>query len=943
MTPEKFIAKWKSSKLKEMASSHEHFLDLCHLLDESTPAELDPDGTWYTFEKGVNKTMGSKGWADVWKRHHFGWEYKGKGKDLKKAFVQLQQYAIALENPPLLVVCDIDTIIIHTNFTNTIEEIHIVTLDDIAHFDSRQKLKWLFSQPEKLKPTVTREAVTQKAAQEFVSLAQQLRAQNYEAYQVAHFINQLVFCMFAEDIGLLPSNIFTRLLETVAKRPESFIPMIQDLFTAMRIGGTFGVEAIDWFNGNLFDKTEILPLDKKGIQQVLKAARMNWSQIDPSIFGTLFERGLDPDKRSQLGAHYTDAQSILRLINPVILEPLLTEWEQIKPAIAEQMVKMETAKSKSVQTKSQKTAENLCNRFLKKLRQLRILDPACGSGNFLYLALQGLKDLEHRVLIEAEALGLGKQFPDVTPHILAGIEINPYAAELARVTIWIGYIQWLLTHGFNLNKQPILQKLDNIECRDALLNVDGSEAQWPQADFIVGNPPFLGDKKMISILGEDYTTQLRQVYKGRVPGGADLVTYWFAKAGDKVKAGETQIVGLVSTNSIRGGANRKVLDRLTDYAQIFNAWSDEPWVLEGAAVRVSLVCFGLEQNKLVLNGEPVTEIFTNLTGSSAMDLTIAKRLSENIGFGFMGIARVGDFDIDGELARTWLKLPTNPNGKSNSNVLKPLTNAKSITNRPLDMWVIDFSDMTEIEASYYEQPFKYVLQYVKPFRERSRQENNRKNWWLFERPRLDLRQAIQAIQKIIATPRTAKHRLFVWLDSKILPDTAIIIIAKDDDTTFGILHSRFHEIWALRMGTSLEDRPRYTHTTTFETFPFPQNLTPNIPAKDYADNHHAQAIANAAKKLDQLRNNWLNPPELVKSVPEVVAGYSDRLLPINEDAAKELKNRTLTKLYNAKPQWLIYAHQALDKAVAQAYGWEEELSDEEILARLLKLNLERSS
>lgn len=393
MTPEKFIAKWKSSKLKEMASSHEHFLDLCHLLDEPTPAELDPDGTWYTFEKGVNKTMGSKGWADVWKRHHFGWEYKGKGKDLQKAFVQLQQYAIALENPPLLVICDIDTIIIHTNFTNTIEEIHIVTLDDIAHFDSRQKLKWLFSQPEKLKPTVTREAVTQKAAQEFVSLAQQLRAQNYEAYQVAHFINQLVFCMFAEDIGLLPNNIFTRLLETVEKRPESFIPMIQDLFTAMRIGGTFGVEAIDWFNGNLFDKTEILPLDKKGIQQVLKAARMNWSQIDSSIFGTLFERGLDPDKRSQLGAHYTDAQSILRLINPVILEPLLTEWEQIKPAIAEQMVKMETAKSKSVQTKSQKTAKNLCNRFLKKLRQLRILDPACGSGNFLYLALQGLKDL----------------------------------------------------------------------------------------------------------------------------------------------------------------------------------------------------------------------------------------------------------------------------------------------------------------------------------------------------------------------------------------------------------------------------------------------------------------------------------------------------------------------------------------------------------------------
>jgi type II restriction/modification system DNA methylase subunit YeeA len=677
---------------------------------------------------------------------------------------------------------------------------------------------------------------------------------------------------------------------------------------------------------------------------------MNWSQIDPSIFGTLFERGLDPDKRSQLGAHYTDAQSILRLIKPVILEPLLTEWEQIKPSIAEQMMKVETAKSKSVQTKSQKAAANICNGFLKKLRQLRILDPACGSGNFLYLALQGLKDLEHRVLIEAEALGLGKQFPDVTPHILAGIEINPYAAELARVTIWIGYIQWLLTHGFNLNKQPILQKLDNIECRDALLNVDDSEAQWPQADFIVGNPPFLGDKKMISVLGEDYTTQLRQVYKGRVPGGADLVTYWFAKAGDKVKAGETQIVGLVSTNSIRGGANRKVLDRLTDYAQIFNAWSDEPWVLEGAAVRVSLVGFAGKDKPLpvVLNGVSVKEIYTDLTAlamtSEEVNLTKARRLKENAKVSFMGTTKNGAFDIPGDLARQWLKMPANPGGEKNQEVLFPWVNGLDITRRQRDFWIIDFGvNMSEEQAVMYEQPFFYIEQHVKPKRVNHRKESNEKYWWRYEATRPEMRKALKPLRRFIVTPTIAKFRLFAWLEQSVQPDHQLIAIARDDDTTFGILHSRFHELWSLRLCTWLGkgNDPRYTPTTTFETFPFPQSLTPNIPAKDYADNPHAQAIAAAAKKLDQLRNNWLNPPELVKNVPEVVAGYPDRLLPVNEEAAKELKNRTLTKLYNTRPQWLVHAHQALDKAVAQAYGWEVELSDEEILAQLLKLNLER--
>jgi type II restriction/modification system DNA methylase subunit YeeA len=202
---------------------------------------------------------------------------------------------------------------------------------------------------------------------------------------------------------------------------------------------------------------------------------------------------------------------------------------------------------------------------------------------------------------------------------------------------------------------------------------------------------------------------------------------------------------------------------------------------------------------------------------------------------------------------------------------------------------------------------------------------------------------LESVSRFLVTPTVAKHRLFTWLGKAVSPDHQLIAIARDDATTFGILHSRFHEAWSLRLGTSLEDRPRYTPTTTFETFPFPEGLTPNIPAKDYANDPRATAIAKAAKRLDELRNAWLNPPDLIDIVPEVVAGYPDRILPKTEAAAAELKKRTLTNLYNARPQWLADAHADLDAAVAAAYGWPADISEEDALAKLLELNLSRAA
>ena len=422
---------------------------------------------------------------------------------------------------------------------------------------------------------------------------------------------------------------------------------------------------------------------------------------------------------------------------------------------------------------------------------------------------------------------------------------------------------------------------------------------------------------------------------------------------------------MVSTNSIRGGANRKVLDAICEKSAIFEAWSDEDWINDGAAVRVSLVAFG-HATGAILNGEDVPKIYADLTAPKNVgdlhDLTLAKPLKENTNFSFQGSQKIGSFDISGELARQWLKLP-NPNGRPNSDVLKPSWNGIDVTRSPRDGWIVDFGiTMSESEVSLYEKPFEYVTQLVKPERMTNNRETYRKYWWRHGEPRIAMRTELAGLPRYFGLSSVTKHIFWRWIDSSVLPDKALIVIARADDATFGILHSRFHEIWSLRMGTSLEDRPRYTPTTCSETFPFPAGLTPqdttsqqtrrlasgavvpDVPSKT------AETIAEAAHKLTTLRDNWLNPPDWTQRLPEVVplgmatSPYPDCIVP-KPGHEKSLSDRTLTKLYNARPAWLSTAHAALDAAVATAYGWEDytaEMADEVILQRLLALNVERS-
>ncbi|SDG03189.1 Type II restriction/modification system, DNA methylase subunit YeeA [Limimonas halophila] len=947
MTPEHFIAKWQDASLRENQAAHQQFLDLCELLEEPKPADADPDGTWYCFERGARKSSGGRGWADVWKRGHFAWEYKSPGKDLRAAFGQLQQYALALENPPLLVVSDLERFCIHTNWTNTVSEVHEIALTDLRDAKVRRKLKHVFSDPDKLRPDKTRSQLTEEIAGEFAILATNLRDRGHDGQTVAHFVNRLVFCMFAEDIGLLPGEMFTRMLGASLTDPEGFQANAEALFAAMKDGGRVGFERVDWFNGGLFDDDTALPLRKREIEAALRAAKQDWSQIDPTIFGTLFERGLDPDKRSQLGAHYTDHHKIMLIVEPVVARPWRDDWQRVRGEIEGLLDAAERSKQKQTRTKKRDRAQALYSDFLERLRAFRVLDPACGSGNFLYLALQALKDIEHRATLDAEALGLQAELPGVGPHAVKGVEHNLYAAELARVTIWIGEIQWMLRHNYNVSRRPILKPLDTIECRDAVLNPDGSEPTWPEADVVIGNPPFLGGKRLRDYLGDAYVEGLFRRYRDRVPAEADLVTYWFAKAWDLVAAGTLRRAGLVATNSIRGGANRRVLQPIAGAGAIYEAWDDEPWVVEGAAVRVAIVCFAArdERHTPHLDGAPVDAIHADLS-AGAVDVTQAARLPENANTAFMGDTKGGPFDISGDQAREWLEAPTNPNGRPNSDVVRPWMNGRDVADRPGDKWIVDFgTTMSEREASLYEAPFAYIQKHVLPVRQQNKRKAYRDYWWRHVEPRPGLRRSLQHLSRYIATPEVSKHRFFVWIDSSVLPDHKLQVIAQDNDVTFGILESRFHKRWALGLGSwhGVGNDSRYTIGTTFETFPFPPGLTPPDLPVDEAANPLARAIGEAARRLNQLRENWLNPPDLVRREPEVVPGYPDRLVPVSDKAAKELKKRTLTKLYNDRPQWLADAHADLDAAVAAAYGWPHDIPDEDALTRLMTLNRERAA
>jgi hypothetical protein len=739
MNVAEFISKWTKVALSERSASQQHFLDLCEVLGHPKPAEADPRGEWFTFEKGAAIHGGGDGWADVWKRGFFGWEYKGRHKDLDAAYDQLLKYREALENPPLLVVCDMDRIVVHTNFTGTRTEIHDITLAELGKPRNLAIVRAVFENPRRLKPGATSEAITQEAASHIASIAHALRSRGLVPREVAQFLDRIVFSLFAEDIGLLPNRLFSRLLQNSRGKPDLFRRFTVELFDAMARGGYWGPERIRHFNGDLFTAGPVLELTLEELENVYKAARLDWSAVDPSIFGTLFERGMDPDKRSQLGAHYTSREDIETLVEPVVMQPLRREWAEIRRTVEDVLTtgrKEPTGREKSplagsALKKARVEADLMIRRFWERLGRVKVLDPACGSGNFLYVTLQKLKDLEKEVILYAMEKGFPAFIPHVGPWQLYGIEINPYAFELAQMSVWIGYLQWTRNNGFGEPEDPVLRRMDTFQCKDAILDLvspeNPKEPEWPKVDFIVGNPPFLADKKMRQELGDAYTESLRQLYQSRIPATSDLCCYWFERARGQIEKGRCLRAGLLATQSIRGTFSRKVLERIKETGEIFFAISDRPWTLEGALVHVSQIGFddGTEPVK-ELDGRLVGNINPDLTAT--IDLTVARRLAPNRGIAYQGITPAGPFILS-ELEALELLFTPSPNDRPNSDVVRPYLS--SIGQRSRDEWIIDFGiDTPRDKAALYEGPFRHVELHVKPFRAQARSSVRDDRWWL---------------------------------------------------------------------------------------------------------------------------------------------------------------------------------------------------------------------
>ena len=705
--------------------------------------------------------------------------------------------------------------------------------------------------------------ITRDAADHLADLAARLHTRGHPAPAVAEFILRLALCLLAEP----------------DPEPARQLPLARR-FAGMLRPGRPGAE--------LFLRARPLPLTPGELADL---HTIPWQHVEPVLLGSLFERSLDPRERHRRGAHYTDPAAILRILEPVLLAPLRRELAQARAEVRTLLVARAPDPARPH------------HRFLARLRRVRVLDPACGAGNFLYLALRHLLDLEHTAIAwAANILALPPSPPRLGPQLVRGLERDPRAAALARAVVSLADLQWRRAHGLPPRPAAVA-----VECRDALLDGQHSPprpALWPAAEFIVGNPPFLGGKKLRAVLGDDYVNTLFAAWSGQVPRGADLSAYWHERARAQIAGRQSRRAALLATQGIRAGANLRVLRRIERSGAIFLAWSDLPWQVDGAAVRVSLVGQddGSDPMRL-LDGRPVAEIHADLRAGS--DPRAPRRLRENLGLAFMGDTKGGPFELAPADAARMLATA------GNHAVVRPWVNGRDITGRPRGMHIIDFDGHTRTTAARHTAPFAHITAAVRPLRARSR--STAAAWWLHERPRPEMRAAIADLPRYLVTPTASRHRLFTWLTPPTLPDHQLIVIARADAYTFGVLHARPHELWSLRMCSRLGvgNDPRYTPTTTFETFPFPWPLAHTD--LDPAQQHHHQTIAAAADALDLARREHL--------------------------AADP--RRTLTGLYNLRPDWLAAAHQRLDHAVLAAYGHSPTIRDDDLLAALLAENHRR--
>jgi len=988
---DRFIKRWQSASGSERANYQLFVHELCTLLELPTPdpAREDTRDNAYVFERRITFRHGdgteSPGFIDCYRRATFVLEAKkvkqagGKGFDdaLLRARGQAEQYARALpaaeSRPPFLLVVDVGNVIeLYAEFTRSgatytpfpDPRSHRIGLADLRDEAIRARLRAVWLDPLSLDPTRLSAKVTREVAERLAEVARVLEAAGHAPGIVAGFLSRCLFSMFAEDVGLLPKRAFVDLLESLKDKPEQFIPLVGEVWRAMDRGEFSAAVRADLlkFNGKLFKNPLVLPLNRDQIDLLLSAARANWREVEPAIFGTLLERALDPTERHALGAHYTPRAYVERLVLPTIVEPLREDW---KNAQAAALVLAGEGKLKE--------AQQQVRDFLRHLCGVRVLDPACGSGNFLYVTLEHLKRLEGEILNQLDELGdtqgrLDLQGVSVDPHQLLGIELNPRAAEIAEMVLWIGYLQWhFRTRGQVMPPQPVLKDFHNIECRDAVLAYDRMEwvtdergvpvtrwdgkttkkhpvtgedvpdeaarmvvekfvnprkAEWPQADFVVGNPPFIGAASMRAALGDGYTESLRKTWP-EVPESADFVMYWWNHAADRTRAGELRRFGLITTNSLRQTFNRRVLERhLGGKPPLSLAFAipDHPWVdsADGAAVRIAMTVGTLHTGA----GRLLTSAAETTGGDGAIDTTlIAKQgvIHADLTTG-ANVAAAGPLESNGLLTSRGMMLfgagfivtrdeaATIGLGRNKdlAGYIREYRNGRDLTDRSRDVLVIDLFGLSvdEVRARFPEI-YQWVLDRVKPERDQNRDAAISRNWWLHGRPRPELRAYLRNLTRYIATVETAKHRTFQFLDASILPDNMLIAVGLDDAHFLGVLSSKVHVTWALAAGGTLEDRPRYNKSRCFETFPFPDRKSELMARiRDLAEQLDAHRKRQQAQHADLTLTGMYNVLEKLKTGETLNA----KEIMIHEHGLVAV---------------LKTLHDELDRAVLDAYGWSD--------------------
>ena len=1038
MVIDDFITRWKASGGSERANFQQFAIELTQLLgvDAPKPATADAQSDDYRFERPVtfiHTGTQSRGFVDLYRRGSFIMEAKqgvrraatddqlslladapkqrqGHGQrgtarwddTMLRARNQADGYARAVARtdgwPPFLIIVDVGHVIeVYADFSGQGQGYtqfpdgtrYRIRLEDLRDDAVRARLHAIWTDPHRLDPAKVAARVTREVAGHLAALGRSFEGQGHQPEDVARFLMRCLFTMFAEDVDLIPHGSFTTLLHKLRGHPEHAAPALRGLWQTMDTGGFSAALMCDLlrFNGGLFRDADALPLTEVQLSLLIAAGEKDWKEVEPAIFGTLLERALDKRQRHKLGAHYTPRAYVERLVMPTVIEPLRADWRDVQAAaltLANQG-KLDDARAE-------------VHAFHRQLCETLVLDPACGSGNFLYVALELMKRLEGEVMALLAELGdeqgaLSLAGHTVDPHQFLGLELNPWAAAVAELVLWIGYLQWhFRTHGKASPAEPVLRDFRNIENRDAVLDwesraerrdeagalvtrwdgigivehpVTGERvpdpqartqvwdylkprpAKWPEATFIVGNPPFIGASRMRDALGDGYTEAIRKAYP-KLPESIDFVMYWWEKAALATRAGKTRRFGLITTNSLRQTFNRAVLephlaDPKTALSLIF-AIPDHPWVDagEGAAVRIAMTVAeaGRRDGRLftVASEDKAAEeaegrrvdfnmdrgmIFATLrTGA---DVAGAVALRANDGISSPGVKLHGaGFIVTPDEARA-LGLGTIPGLEHH---IRAYRNGRDLTANPRGVMVIDLFGMTEAEVrSRYPAVYQHVRDNVKPERDQNNRDTYKRNWWIHGEPRKDMRPVLAGLPRYIATVETTKHRTCQFLCAETLPDNMLIAIGLDDAAQLAILSSRFHVVWALAAGGRLGygNDPRYNKSRCFYPFPFPE--------ADEAQKARLRALGedlDAHRKARQAEHPNLTLTGMYNCLEKLRAG--ERI----EGKDREVYDQGLIGI-------LKDLHDQIDAATAAAYGWPADLTEDAILQNLVTLNRTRAS